>query len=193
MSFNDRIEIMESRILLNTESELKMLDEEIHRITRLNASRGKLKSGQTLVDVQRAMVQIVEKRKQLFVDLFNQAEFDWAPNLESELAHKVEILFSAELGELQIQLDKLYQLVGSQRAAEKIQTELIETINHVRCDLDLLLQNKLNILKSQDESAQTEHQSQGKVTEDIVEIKPNFMGIGLNLNAVRRWFRDRKT
>jgi hypothetical protein len=28
--------------------------------------------------------------------------------------------------------------------------------------------------------------------DDIVELKPNFMGIGLNLNAAVRWFRRRK-
>ncbi len=193
MSFKERFKIVENRILLNAESEQNTLAEDIRRITRLNASKGKLKSGQTLVEVQRAMFEIIEQRKQMFVDLFNQAEFHWEPNLESELVYKVDKLFSTKLGGLQVQLDKLYQLVGSQRAAEKVQTEIIATMNHVRSDLNLLLQNKLSILKSQKESAHVKHQSKSKVTEDIVDIKPNFMGVGLNLNAMRRWFRDRKT
>jgi len=28
--------------------------------------------------------------------------------------------------------------------------------------------------------------------EDIVELKPNFMGLGLNLNALMRWWKKRK-
>ncbi|MCJ8351378.1 hypothetical protein [Moritella sp.] len=33
--------------------------------------------------------------------------------------------------------------------------------------------------------------SSSVVTEDIIDLKPNFMGLGINLNALIRWFRRR--
>ena len=32
-----------------------------------------------------------------------------------------------------------------------------------------------------------------EIQKDIVELKPNFMGLGLNLNALWRWWKKRKT
>lgn len=38
-------------------------------------------------------------------------------------------------------------------------------------------------------ASKKQHQSSSSgVTEDIIDLKPNFMGFGVNLNALFRWF-----
>jgi hypothetical protein len=38
-------------------------------------------------------------------------------------------------------------------------------------------------------SLSTEDKAKTKNTEDIIDLKPNFMGLGININALIRWFK----
>ena len=38
-------------------------------------------------------------------------------------------------------------------------------------------------------SLSTEDEPKAKINEDIIDLKPNFMGLGININALIRWFK----
>ena len=39
----------------------------------------------------------------------------------------------------------------------------------------------------------SEDNAVSKTQEDIIDLKPNFMGLGVNLNALLRWWKKRKS
>lgn len=70
-----------------------------------------------------------------------------------------------------------------------IQSGLVNGVNACSDDGDCFLEPRIN-LSGREWLASLEPQvNPTNPTEDIVELKPNFFGLGVNLNALFRWFR----
>lgn len=138
----DGVQIIADRMKLVLQSENKILEDEIRRITNYNTAKGKTKSGQTLIEAKAATIQIVKDRLATYVKMLDETALDWSDDLVEVLQKQVEILFSDHLGDLEDQLGKLYEQVGSQAGAGKVHNELIEDIRNLRSDLHLQLENK---------------------------------------------------
>lgn len=183
MAISERVQLLEERMRLHCDSEPRQLDEEIRRITNLNAAKGKLKSGQTLIEVRRAMEVFIDRRSERYIKYFDEASIADHPELAEPITAQVEALFSTDLPLLQSRLDKLYKLVGHERAAAQVHEELLVHLESTKQNLLLSVRNKLDV--AGDVRAES-----ANLAEDVVDLKPNFMGIGMNLNALWRRIRN---
>jgi hypothetical protein len=72
---------------------------------------------------------------------------------------------------------------------ELINSHLVDGINACADDGDCFLDPRINLRGREWLESQKNSSVENQPEEDIVELKPNFMGLGLNLNALFRRLR----
>ena len=53
------------------------------------------------------------------------------------------------------------------------------------------LEPQINLSGKEWLASKKQQENSSPVGEDIIDIKPNFMGVGINLNALYRWFQHK--
>ncbi len=110
-------------------SEVRRFERGVREITQTNAAKGKLKSGGTLIEVKELLDEILDERmKQYFAEL-EGATFEWSDGLEIGLETFLEY-FQDDLAHFESQLQALFELVGNERAADKVKSELQENVQN---------------------------------------------------------------
>ncbi len=108
-----------------------------------------------------------------------------------------EIIKTLQYLELNGEVDKVdnSSYLDIQVVKELEEAGLVEAINVSNLDETAYLKVRINIRGREwlKEQLISEAPALKEASDDIVEVKPNFMGIGLNLNAMwKKWFK-RKT
>lgn len=70
-----------------------------------------------------------------------------------------------------------------------IQSGLVNGADACSDDGDCFLEPRINLSGREFLASFNSQVNSTKSTEDIVELKPNFFGFGVNLNALIRWFK----
>jgi hypothetical protein len=87
-----------------------------------------------------------------------------------------------------------FSTLDVQTVKELVDVGLVEAIDASSLDGPAYLKVRINLLGREwlKQQLNPGNSNQSHSAEDIVEVKPNFMGIGLNLNALwKKWFKKK--
>lgn len=143
------LESMSKKLLALTSTQKDTFEIEINRITKANAAKGKLRSGDTIREVADSLKGLINHRSSVILSCLRNLPFTYSESLRSDLDRVIDEYLPVDFANFRERYLELIHLAGANDIEESAGLDLVEKECHlVRETLSSGIDEHLLILKA---------------------------------------------